>query len=217
MSKVRVHDFTISADGYGAGPRQGLDNPLGVGTEGLHGWMVRTRTFERMMGRSGEAGATGVEDDIVAHHFDNVGACIMGRNMFAPSRGAWGDDGWRGWWGDNPPYHTPVFVLTHHPRAPIEMEGGTTFHFVTDGIRAALARALEAARNRDVLVTGGAGVIRQYLAVRLIDELRVAVSPVLLGSGEPLFVGIDLPALGYSLSSHVATPHATHYVFNANS
>lgn len=213
MSKVRVHSFTISLDGYGAGPHQSIETPLGVGGEALHGWMVRTRTFERMMGRSGDAGTTGVDDDIVARHFDNVGACIMGRNMFAPSRGAWRDGTWKGWWGDNPPYHTPVFVLTHHRRAPLEMDGGTTFHFVTDGIQTALDRAKKAAGSKDVLIVGGASIIRQYLAARLIDEMHVVVSPMLLGSGEPLYAGADLPALGYSVASHVATPDATHYVF----
>jgi dihydrofolate reductase len=210
MAKLRVHCFSISLDGYGAGPKQSLDNPLGVGGEELHQWFVGTRTFKQMAGRDG--GTTGIDDDFAARGFKNVGACILGRNMFGPVRGPWPDDSWKGWWGDNPPYHTPVFVLTHHPRPSITMEGGTTFHFVTDGIEAALARAKEAANGQDVQLGGGAATLRAYLCARLIDEMHFAISPILLGSGEHLFAGVDLPKLGYECTEHVQTPNATHVV-----
>ena len=210
MAKLRVHCFSISLDGYGAGPKQSLDNPLGVGGEELHQWFVGTRTFKQMAGRDG--GTTGIDDDFAARGFKNVGACILGRNMFGPVRGPWPDDSWKGWWGDNPPYHTPVFVLTHHPRPSIIMEGGTTFHFVTDGIEAALARAKEAANGQDVQLGGGAATLRAYLCARLIDEMHFAISPILLGSGEHLFAGVDLPKLGYECTEHVQTPNATHVV-----
>lgn len=210
MPKVRVHCFSISLDGYGAGPNQGLDNPLGVGGEGLHEWALKTRTFRQMFGMEG--GTTDTDDAFAKRGFDNIGAWILGRNMFAPSRGPWPDDGWKGWWGDNPPYHTSVFVLTNHPRAPLPMNGGTTFHFVTGGIRAALALASEAAGNRDVRIGGGAATIRQYLDAGLIDEMHFAIAPVLLGSGEPVFAGIDAPRLGYRCTEHVATAGATHVV-----
>lgn len=209
MAKLGVRCFTISVDGYGAGPNQSLDNPLGVGGEDLHQWMFGTRTFRRM---SGQDGATGVDDDFVARGFENVGAWILGRNMFGPVRGPWPDDSWKGWWGNNPPYHVPVFVLTHHPRAPVTMDGGTTFHFVTDGIEAALARAMEAANGLDVRLGGGAATIRAYLRAGLIDEIHLAVSPIFLGSGEHLLAGIDLPKLGYERTEHVQTPNATHVV-----
>src|SRR5271156_5942123 len=185
MTKLRVRNFSISADGFGAGPHQDLDNPLGVGGRALHQWFVPTRTFQRMIGNDG--GAAGVDDDFAARGFANVGAYILGRNMFGPVRGPWPDDTWKGWWGDNPPYHTPVFVLTHHPRPSITMEGGTVFHFVADGIHAALARAIEAAHGRDVRLGGGVATVRQYLRAGLIDEMHLAISPVLLGSGESLF------------------------------
>lgn len=211
MSRLRVQSFTISLDGFGAGPHQDLDNPLGVGGTSLHGWALPTRTFQaKLFGRDG--GETGVDDDFAARGFENVGAWILGRNMFGPVRGPWPDESWRGWWGENPVYHVPVFVLTHHARAPLVMEGGTTFHFVTEGTEAALARAREAAQGKDVRVGGGVQVIRQYLRQRLIDEMHIAISPVLLGSGERLFEGVDLPALGYSCTQHVATPRATHVV-----
>jgi dihydrofolate reductase len=209
--KLRVASFSISIDGYGAGPNQDLDNPLGVGGMSLHEWVFGTRTFQKkVLGRDG--GTTGINDDFAARGFDNLGAWILGRNMFGPVRGPWPDDSWKGWWGDNPPYHVPVFVLTNHPRASIAMEGGTTFHFVTDGIDAALQRAREAAGERDVRVGGGAATIRQYLAAGLIDEMHLAISPVLLGAGEHLFAGLDLPKLGYRRAEHVATPGATHVV-----
>jgi dihydrofolate reductase len=213
MTKLRVHSFSISLDGYGAGPRQGLDDPLGIGGEGLHDWIVPTRTFQQLSGVGGGGdGVTGVDDDYVARGFANIGSWILGRNMFGPVRGAWPDDTWKGWWGDNPPYHTAVFVLTHHARPPVAMDGGTTFHFVTDGIEAALQRAADAADGQDVRLGGGAATIRQYLQAGLIDEMHVAISPVLLGSGENLLSGIDAPSLGYECSEHVATPNALHFV-----
>ena len=214
MSKLKVQSFSISLDGYGAGPDQSLKEPLGVGAEALHDWMVATRTFRRMFGTEG--GSTDVDDRFTQRGFENMGAWILGRNMFGPVRGPWPDESWRGWWGDEPPYHVPVFVLTHHARAPITMKGGTTFHFVTDGIEAALRRAREAAAGRDVRLGGGAATIRQYLRARLVDEMHVAIAPTLLGSGESLLAGIDLPALGYRVSEHVTTPNATHVVFTRN-
>jgi dihydrofolate reductase len=210
MTKLRVQSYSISLDGYGAGPRQSLEQPLGVGGEGLHPWFVGTRTFRTLFGQSG--GTTGVDDDFAARGLVNLGSWILGRNMFGPVRGAWPDDSWKGWWGPNPPYHCPVFVLTHHARAPLEMEGGTVFHFVTGGIREALKRATEAAGGKDVRVGGGAATIRQYLQEGLIDELHLAISPMLLGSGEPLLSGLDLKALGYECAEHVPTAQATHVV-----
>jgi dihydrofolate reductase len=215
MPKLRVHNFSISLDGYGAGPNQDLANPLGVGGEALHGWFVTTRTFRQMMGK--DDGTTGIDNDFAARGFKNVGAFIIGRNMFAPSRGPWPDDGWKGWWGDNPPYHVPVFVLTNHPRAPLVMDGGTTFHFVTDGIQAALQRATEAANGRDMQLVGGVATIRQYLSAGLIDEMHFAVSPILLGSGEHLLDGIDTLKLGYQCAEHAATEKATHVVLRKSS
>ena len=211
MPKLRVHAFAISLDGYGAGPDQDLDNPLGRGGTALHEWFYPTRTFQRMLfGR--DEGTTGIDDDFAARGLENIGAWILGRNMFGPVRGPWPDDSWRGWWGENPPYNGPVFVLTHHARPPLEMEGGTVFHFVTDGIEAALARARQAAGGRDVRVGGGAATIRQYLAARLIDRMHVVVSPVLLGAGELLFTGLDMPRLGYAVTEHVPSQKATHIV-----
>jgi len=211
--KLRVESFTISLDGFGAGPEQSLENPLGIGGKGLHGWAFATRTFQTHLFGSNE-GETGVDDDFAARGFRNVGAWIMGRNMFGPVRGAWPDESWRGWWGENPVYHKPVFVLTHHARPPLVMEGGTTFHFVTDGIRAALDRAREAAEGKDVRIGGGASTIRQYLQERLIDELHIAIAPVLLGAGERLFEGINLAELGYTCTQHVPSPRATHIVLS---
>ena len=210
MSKLRVHTFAISLDGYGAGPDQGLDNPLGKGGEALHEWFYPTRTFQQMFGK--DRGTTGIDDDFAARGFDNVGAWILGRNMFGPVRGPWPDEAWKGWWGDNPPYHVPAFVLTHHPRPSLAMAGGTVFHFVTDGIVAALDRARKAADGKDVRIGGGAATIRQYLAARLVDLMHVVVSPVLLGRGEPLFAGIDLPSLGYGLTDQVQSGKVTHLV-----
>jgi dihydrofolate reductase len=211
MTKVRVESFTISLDGYGAGPNQDINNPLGVGGMELHQWLFPTRTLQRsLFGKDGSA--NGVDDDFAARGFQNIGAWILGRNMFAPSRGEWQDPSWKGWWGDNPPYHVPTFILTHHARPPIEMEGGTTFHFITGGIRDALDRAREAAGGMDVRIGGGANTIQQYLRAGLIDELHIAVAPVLLGRGERLFDGVDLRALGYECTQHVASEKATHVV-----
>lgn len=193
MSKLRVHCFAISLDGYGAGPRQDREHGLGVGGEELHAWFVSTRTFKAMQGRPG--GTTGIDDDYARRGVENIGASILGRNMFGPIRGEWPDEQWKGWWGKNPPYHTPVFVLTHHARKPIEMEGGTTFHFVTEGIEEALRRARQAAASKDIRLGGGVETIRQYLRARLVDEMHVAISPILLGSGEHLLRDLDLPAL----------------------
>lgn len=210
MSKVRILNFTISIDGYGAGPNQTMNNPLGVGGEELHNWMIKTATFHKMYG--GEGGVEGIDDDFTARGVVNIGAWILGRNMFALSRGEWTDDGWKGWWGDNPPYHGPVFILTHHPRASILMEGGTTFHFVTEGIHVALERARTAANGKDVRIVGGVNVIQQCLRERLVDEMHIAIAPVVLGSGEHLFTDINLPELGYKLTEHVATSDAMHLV-----
>ncbi|MDB6170994.1 MAG: bifunctional deaminase-reductase domain protein [Chthoniobacteraceae bacterium] len=210
MSKLRVHCFGVSVDGYGAGPNQSLENPLGAGGENLHQWFFPTRAFQKMVGKDG--GTTGVDNDFAERGFDGVGASILGRNMFGPIRGAWPDDEWKGWWGEDPPYHSQVFVLTHHPRASIQMKGGTTFHFVTEGIHVALERAREAAGGLDVRLGGGAATIRQYLQAGLVDELHIAVSPIMLGSGEPLFAGLDLAKLGYKLTEHVTTPAAMHVV-----
>jgi dihydrofolate reductase len=210
-SKLRVHCFGLSLDGYGAGPEQSLLNPLGAGGMALHEWFFPTRTFQQVvLGKDG--GTTGVDNDFAARGMAGLGAWILGRNMFGPIRGEWPDDQWKGWWGDEPPYHVPVFVLTHHPRASIEMAGGTTFHFVTDGIHGALERAKDAAKGRDIRVGGGVATIRQYLQARLIDEIHLAIAPVLLGTGEHLFAGIDLPKLGYQRVEHVASPLATHVV-----
>jgi dihydrofolate reductase len=210
MTKLRVHSFSISIDGYGAGPNQDLDNPLGVGGVALHEWVFATRTFQKMFGS--EAGATGVDDDFAARGFSNIGAWIIGRNMFGPIRGAWPDAQWKGWWGENPPYHVPVFVLSHYPRESIEMAGGTTFHFVTDGIETALKRAKGSANGQDVRLGGGVATIQQYLRAGLIDEIHLALAPTLLGSGEHLFAGLDAATLGYRCSEHVSTAHAAHFV-----
>jgi dihydrofolate reductase len=208
--RIRVHAFSVSADGYGAGPDQSLENPLGVGGRALHGWAMGTRTFRRMFGMDG--GDAGVDDDFAVRSFEDIGAWVMGRNMFAHSRGPWVDDGWKGWWGDDPPYHVPVFVLTHHAREPLVMEGGTVFHFVTDGLEAALARAKAAAGDQDVRIGGGASTIRQALRARLVDEMHLALSPALLGRGESLLADLDLPALGYGITRHVNTAAAMHLV-----
>src|SRR6266704_1955951 len=201
MTRVRVESFTMSLDGYGAGPNQDVSNPLGIGGTDLHHWLLPTRTLQRaLFGKDG--GTTGVDEDFASRGFQNVGAWILGRNMFGPIRGPWPDDQWKGWWGDNPPYHVPVFVLTHHARPPIEMAGGTTFLFVTDGIHAALARAKDAAGTRDVRVGGGPATIRQYLKAGLVDTMHLAISPVLLGNGENLLADLDLVQLGYRCTEH---------------
>jgi dihydrofolate reductase len=212
MSKVKVASFSISLDGFGAGPRQDLQNPLGVRGMELHAWFFPTDTFKKMTGHPGEktGGTTGVDNQMAAQSFENVGAWILGRNMFGPVRGPWPDNSWRGWWGEEPPYHVPVFVLTHHARAPLVMKGGTTFHFVTDGIDSALKQAREAARGKDVRVGGGVATVRQYLIAGHIDEMHLAMSPVLLGEGENLFSGINLHQLGFAPSKIVAGETATH-------
>jgi dihydrofolate reductase len=208
MSKVRVAAFSISLDGFGAGPRQDLNNPLGVRGMELHQWFLNTEAFKKMHGQTG--GTQGIDNDFGLQSFENIGAWILGRNMFGPVRGPWDGDSWKGWWGDNPPYHTPVFVLTHHPRPSLKMEGSTTFHFVTEGPEAALEQAKEAASGKDVRIGGGVSVIRQYLAANQIDEMHLAVSPVLLGEGEHLFSGINLPKLGFAPVKTVPGDNATH-------
>ena len=210
MSKLRVNCFAMSLDGFGAGPDQSIDHPLGIGGMNLHDWFIPTRTFQKMQGADG--GTTGVDNDFAERGMEGIGAWILGRNMFGPIRGDWPDDQWKGWWGEEPPYHTPVFVLTHHPRKSIQMEGGTVFHFVTEGIHAALERAKVAAGELDVRIGGGPETIRQYLKAGLIDRLHIAIAPTILGSGEPLFAGIDLLKLGYKCTQHVTSPGAMHLV-----
>ena len=210
MGKLGVRCFSVSLDGFGAGANQDLQNPLGVGGMALHDWLFSTRTFQSVHGSGG--GTTGLDDDFAARGFAGVGAWILGRNMFGPIRDRWPDEAWKGWWGDNPPYHTPVFVLTHYARPSLTMDGGTTFHFVTGGIREALAPARDAAKDKDVRVGGGVATIRQYLEAGLVDEMHLAIAPVLLGAGESLLAGIDLLRLGFRVSEHVAAPKATHVV-----
>jgi dihydrofolate reductase len=208
---VRVESFTISLDGFGAGPNQDINNPLGVGGPGLHQWALPTRTFQHYL-FGADGGTTGTDNDFAARGFRNVGAWILGRNMFGPIRGEWPDTSWKGWWGDNPPYHVQVFVLTHHARQPCTMEGGTTFNFVTGGIHEALDRAREAANGMDIRVGGGPNTIQQYLRAGLIDELHFAIAPVLLGAGERLFERVDMRALAYECAQFVASEKATHVV-----
>lgn len=210
MSELKVRSFTVSLDGFGAGPNQSLHNPMGERGGELHQWFFGTRTFQRMIGNEGK-GADGPDEDFAAQGFANVGAGILGRNMFGPIRGPWPDDSWKGWWGDEPPYHVPVFVLTHYPRAPLEMKG-TTFYFVSDGIESAYEQAMRAANGKDVRLGGGVATIREYLQAGLVDEMHLAFSPVLLGSGESLFAGLDLPAMGFHRTEHVQTALATHIV-----
>jgi len=208
--KLRVQSFALSMDGYGAGPAQDLQNPIGVGGLQLMEWFFHTRVWREMHGQPD--GETGVDNGMAEQGFSNIGAWILGRNMFGPVRGPWPDESWKGWWGDEPPYHTPVFVLTHHPRTPLPMKGGTEFRFVTGGIEAALADANAAAGGKDVRLGGGVSTIRQYLRARLIDELHLAISPVLLGSGEHLLSGIDMPALGYECAKHLPGVRAAAHV-----
>ena len=210
MPKVRAAGFSISIDGFGAGPRQSLEHPLGERGRELHEWAFATRTFQTMFGKTG--GSEGVDDDYARRAMDGFGAFILGRNMFGPIRGPWPDDEWKGWWGPNPPYHAPTYVLTHHPRESIEMEGGTTFHFVTEGVEAALDRAKASAGGLDVKIGGGVSTLRQFLLAGLIDELHFAISPVVLGQGEAVFAGIDLPGLGYRVAERATTEHALHLV-----
>lgn len=206
--KVRVSSFAVSADGFGAGPDQSLEAPLGVGGEQLHHWFYPTDTFRTLFGQG--AGSEGVDNDFARRGMEGMGAWILGRNMFGPIRGDWPDEDWKGWWGDEPPYHVPTFILTHHPREPIQMKGGTVFRFETGGIRAALERARATAGDKDIRIGGGTETIRQYLQAGLIDELHIAISPVLLGRGEPFWAGLDLPALGYQIARSTAGERATH-------
>jgi dihydrofolate reductase len=210
QSKLRIHNFAVSLDGYGAGPDQSVEHPLGVGGEGLHEWMMATRTGHQMMGKEG--GSTGVDEALAVQGFDGIGSWVLGRNMFGPVRGDWPDESWTGWWGSNPPYHCPVFVLTHYPRRPLEMEGGTVFHFVDD-IEEALARAKDAAGDLDVRLGGGAATIQQYLRARLVDEMHLAIVPVLLGRGERLFDNLDGGPEGYECTEFVSTGAVAHARF----
>jgi dihydrofolate reductase len=210
VPRVCVGAFSLSLDGFGAGLDQSLQNPIGVNGMELHNWLFKTRTFRKMHGQDG--GETGVDDQFAMRSFENVGAWILGRNMFGPVRGPWPDESWKGWWGANPPYHVPVFVLTHHARSPIVMEGGTTFYFITDGVESALRQACDAAQGRDVRIGGGVSTIRQYLQAKLIDEMQLAMAPVFLGKGEALFAGIDVRALGYACTEKISTPNAIHLI-----
>jgi dihydrofolate reductase len=214
LQKLRVANFSISIDGFGAGPNQDINNPLGIGGINLHQWFFPTDVFQKM--HDGKQGKTGTDNDYAARGFENVGAWIMGRNMFGPIRGNWPDEDWKGWWGKNPPYHCPVYVLTNHARKSINMEGGTIFHFVTDGIETALERAKKSANGKDVLVGGGVSTIRQYLTARLIDEMHIAVSPIILGSGDGLFDQIDLIELGYKCVENTQTEKAMHVILVKN-
>ena len=215
MAELKVQSFTVSLDGYGAGSNQSLENPMGENAGDLHKWFYGTRTFQRMLGDESK-GTDGPDEDFIARGFANIGAWILGRNMFGPIRGAWPDDNWKGWWGEEPPYHVPVFVLTHHARAPVEMKGGTTFHFVTDGIESAYAQAMKAANGKDVRLGGGVATVREYLQAGLVDEMHLAISPVLLGSGESLLAGLDLASMGFRCTEHVPTQAATHVVLRKN-
>jgi dihydrofolate reductase len=210
VSVFRVSSFAVSIDGFGAGLKQDLDNPIGVGGLALMEWFFSTRIWQQMHGNPSGEGETGSDNEIATHGLEGLGAWILGRNMFGPIRGPWPDDKWKGWWGEEPPYHVPVFVLTHHARPPIPMQGGTEFRFVTDGIHSALQQARDAAGKKDIRLGGGVSTIRQYLQAGLVDELHLAIRPVLLGHGEALFAGLDLPALGYQAVKHVAGERAMH-------
>lgn len=208
MSKVRVAGFAVSLDGFSAGTEQSLKNPLGKRGPEIFQWFFHTRTFRAMQGQDG--GSVDLDDEFAKRSMENFGAFILGRNMFGPERGPWSDSAWKGWWGDDPPYHAPTFILTHHPREPLVMEGGTTFYFVTAGIEEALRLAKEAAGKKDVKIGGGVSTVRQYLQAGLVDSIHFAVSPVVLGKGEALFTGLDLPGLGFSVTEHRATERAAH-------
>ena len=210
VTRFRVNAFGISMDGFGAGAEQSLDNPMGVGGLAMHGWAFETKTFRAMHG--GEGGSTGVDEEFAARSFENVGAWILGRNMFGPVRGSWGNESWKGWWGDEPPYHVPVFVLTHYPRPPLEMKGGTTFYFVTEGIEEAAKSAAAAAGDKDVRIGGGVSTIQQYLRAGVIDEMHLVVSPVLLGAGEKFFGNVDLVKAGFRVTQHVMSERVMHVV-----
>lgn len=209
-TRVRVESFSISLDGYGAAENQSLDNPMGIGGHAVHDWFRSTRRWNQMTG--GEGGTEGIDNDFAMRGFENIGAWIIGRNMFGPIRGPWPDMNWKGWWGDNPPYHVPVYVLTHYARPPLEMEGGTTFYFITEGIHEALAQAREAANGKDIRIGGGASIIQQYLREGLIDELHIAITPAILGGGERLFEGVDLRKSGYKCPGFKASENATHVI-----
>lgn len=213
MTKVRVAGFAVSIDGFGAGIEQSLAQPLGKDGMELMKWYFPTRSFRSMHGDS-DGGTTGVDDRFAQRAMQGFGAFILGRNMFGPVRGEWADDQWKGWWGTNPPYHAPTFILTNHPRASIEMEGGTVFHFVTEGIEVAMQRARQAAGELDIKIGGGVDTVRQYIRAGHVDEIHYAVSPVVLGRGEPVFDGIDLRGMGYKVTEHVATEMATHIVLS---
>ncbi|MBY4606518.1 dihydrofolate reductase family protein [Rhizobium sp. 9T] len=210
MAKVRVAGFSVSVDGFGAGPEQSLNDPLGKRGPEMFQWFFHTRTFRAMTGK--DDGSEGIDQDYAARAMAGFGAFILGRNMFGPIRGEWPDDAWKGWWGPNPPYQAPTYILTHYPREPIVMEGGTTFHFITSGIEEALDKAKAAAGDKDVKIGGGVATVRQYLQAGLIDELHFAIAPVVLGKGEAMFSGIDLPDLGFRVTEHVPSEHATHIV-----
>ncbi len=210
MTKVKVAGFGVSLDGFSAGPDQSLAHPLGLRGQEIFQWFFPTRTFPQMQGK--EDGETGLDDRFARRAMDGFGAFILGRNMFGPVRGEWPDDQWKGWWGDNPPYHAPTFILTHYPRAPIVMEGGTTFHFVAGGIEEALTQAKAAAGVRDIKIGGGVSTVRQYLLADLVDEVHFAISPVVLGKGEAMFAGVDLPSLGFRVAVHEVSEKATHIV-----
>lgn len=210
MSKVKVTAFSVSLDGFGAGPDQSIKEPLGAGGEALHTWIIGSKMFHRMGGKDG--GTEGVDNDFAEKSMENIGAWIMGRNMFGPVRGPWPDNEWKGWWGKKPPYHVPVFVLTHHARKPVEMEGGTTFHFITDGIESALKEARKVANGKDIRIGGGVSTIRQFLQAGYIDEMHLVFSPVFLGSGEHLFSGLDLSALGFNQVQKINGEEATHII-----
>lgn len=210
MAKVKVFGFSVSLDGFSAGVEQSLTHPLGIRGDEIFQWFFPTRAFLEMLGKEG--GETGIDNELGRRAMEGFGAFILGRNMFGPIRGAWPDDQWKGWWGDNPPYHAPTFILTHYPRPPIEMLGGTTFHFVTDGIESALHRAREAAGAKDIKIGGGVQTVRQYIQAGHVDEIHLAIAPIALGQGEPLFSGLDLRALGYRTVEHAATDRATHIV-----
>jgi dihydrofolate reductase len=215
MSKIKVTAFSVSLDGFGAGPDQSKENALGIKGDELHNWMVTTKMFHQMTGKDG--GIKGVDNDIVEQSMDNVGAWIMGRNMFGPVRGPWPDNEWKGWWGEEPPFHVPVFILTHHAREPITMKGGTTFHFITGGIESALEAAKKAANGKDIRIGGGVSTIRQFLKAGYIDEMQLTFAPVLLGSGEHLFSGLDLSALGFNQIQKINGEKATHIVLTKSS
>ncbi len=211
MSKLIVSCFSISVDGYGAGPNQTLEKPMGEGVVALHDWMIQTQTFQDMHGNG--TGNKGLDNDLTMKGFENIGAWIMGRNMFGPIRGEWPNEEWKGWWGPNPPYHTPVYVLTNHPRQSLEMEGDNIFHFVTDGIHSAYKQAMKAANGKDVRLGGGVSTIHQYLKEGLIDEMHIAVSPTLIGNGENFFSNINLVELGYAVKEKINSELATHFLF----